>query len=211
MTNMLTDARVRDAFVAEMRRHAETGRIVQGVSGDPLDAPECFKGEFLELAWNALCVAAFNANRTFTPDIRLFSPDDRAEIAAALGLPATIAEVAEDVFDGLPPEEAPAFAVALAEATASAAARGADLSGVWPRFALTVLADPERGAVRLARTERAREALQSVVSCYLMTAGGLEVPPTEWLAASAGAEVINNEGYGFPNSEFDRTPIRLAD
>jgi hypothetical protein len=191
-TNFLTDPTIRAQFIAAVREHEAQDRIVQGTYGSRGERAHEFRGCYFGCAWNSLRIAA--------PMAITFNPDDRGEIAEAMGLPPFVARVAEGIFEGLPAPEAPAFARAMAEATADAAARGADLSMVYARFIGSVLTDPERGVLQHARTDAQRSAIQAVANMYGRVAHGEAVAQDEWRSArfaahTAAADAADADAY----------------
>lgn len=60
---------------------------------------------------------------------------------------------------------------------------GADLSMVWPRFALWLLADPANGAIQFASYDRSRSAVHSVVSLYALWIAGEKPDVKKWKQA----------------------------
>lgn len=63
---------------------------------------------------------------------------------------------------------------------------GADLALVWPRFAVWLLNDPDRGAPRLA-DQSVCLAIERVVALYQRVLRGERIPRADWDEASAAA------------------------
>lgn len=178
--NLLSDPTIRTLFLEQVRLHEQQDRIIQGTYAEDEGNVTRFRGCYFGCAWNSLRIAV--------PAIdKAFGPSDREEIAAAMGLPLRVARVAEGIFEGLPTEEAPAFARAMAEVTADAAARAANLEMVWPRFIIPVLVGSGRGIIWHARTNRQRAAIQNVADLYSRTLEGVEVTRQEWKDAARAA------------------------
>ena len=165
------DETLKARLVAEMEAHRAQDQIVQGQygAGDGGD----FRGCAVGCALHSLFHIGVYERRTW----------DRHELFEPLaGIPQILARLCDKIFEGLPADEAPAFAVAFWAAPRP----GADLSGVWDQFALRLLSDPERGAGRHA-SERARPAIAGVVALYERQVAGDRPTQDEWRSAAAAA------------------------
>jgi hypothetical protein len=78
-----------------------------------------------------------------------------------LGIPIILARLEDGIFEGLPNEDS----MMWPEAFLDAIPVGADLSMVWPKFALWLLGDPADGVVRFA-TDDTRPAIELVIGLY---------------------------------------------
>jgi hypothetical protein len=80
------------------------------------------------------------------------------------------------IFEGLPLEKA----LAWPEQFLAAAKVGANLSGVWDKWALWVLSDPEYGVLTAAKSDRTKSAVQAVIDLYIRKIAGREPRVAEW-------------------------------
>jgi hypothetical protein len=93
-----------------------------------------------------------------------------------LGIPRVLAYLEDGIFEGLPKERA----LAWPEEFLASPQVGADLSLVWPKFAVWLLTDEEVGVMRFAKSDRARESIQAVAAAYSRVAVGEIVAEAEW-------------------------------
>jgi hypothetical protein len=94
-----------------------------------------------------------------------------------LGIPVELAYLEDKIFENLPENH-----LAWPEEFLSAIEPGADLSMVWPQFAVWLL-----GATRQHCDEASKAATDTVVALYLRRIGGDEPTQKEWAAASDAA------------------------
>ena len=109
--------------------------------------------------------------------------DDHAAYESLIGVPRILARLEDGIFEGLPLGVAKTWPRRFAEAIRP----GADLSGVWPRFAHWLLVDAEHGVLRFAKNERQRTAIQSVADLYARQISGEEIGKDIWNSAYAAA------------------------
>jgi len=93
-----------------------------------------------------------------------------------LGIPRLLARLEDGIFESIPNGRSKLWP----EQFLSAIPVGADLSLVWPRFAVWMLVDPEQGVIQFARSDRSRKSIQAVADAY--------------------AAVINGDGPGAPSA-----------
>ncbi len=96
-----------------------------------------------------------------------------------LGIPRELAGLEDQIFEGLPLDDA----MAWPEQFLAAITPGADLTLVWHRFAIWLLADPKHGTINFCDA-RGREATIGVVSLHEKVVAGDMV---SWDAAGAAA------------------------
>jgi hypothetical protein len=85
-----------------------------------------------------------------------------AEYEPRFGIPQVLARIEDRIFEGLPNAEAKKWPIAFM----SAIKPGADLSDIWPQFAIWLLADPEKGVIRFVKTDAERAAIDGVAELY---------------------------------------------
>jgi len=99
-----------------------------------------------------------------------------------LGVPTILAHLEDRLFESLPTEAAQQWPEVFLEAIPV----GADLSLVWPKFAVWLLTDPQEGVVRFA-WDKGRRAITGVSELYQRMCAGQSVSREEWTAARAAA------------------------
>jgi hypothetical protein len=108
---------------------------------------------------------------------------DHARYETELGIPRILARLEDRIFEGMAngsSQQWPAQFLATIRV-------GADLSLVWPRFAIWLLIDPQAGVVQYARTEKAAVAIRRVAELYGKVVAGETVATSDWQAAAAAA------------------------
>ena len=89
--------------------------------------------------------------------------DNHAAYETELGVPRVLARLEDGLFERLPNGQALAWPAQFLEAIPV----GADLSLVWPQFAVWLLVDPTDGVIQFAKTERVRQVIQNVADAYV--------------------------------------------
>jgi hypothetical protein len=105
-----------------------------------------------------------------------------------LGIPETLAHLEDTIFENLTNE----LAVAWPERFLAAPRVGADLSLVWPRFAVWLLTDPDQGVIRFAGSRaNVRKSIETVSVLWQRVIDGETVGSlrAEFCAAAAAADV----------------------
>jgi hypothetical protein len=112
--------------------------------------------------------------------------NQHAAYETELGIPEVLARLEDGLFERIYPHNA-AFAKSWPEKFLKAPKPGADLSMVWPQFALWLLVDPREGVLRFAKTDRTREAINRVADLYRRWIDGVKPKRDEWLKARSCA------------------------
>jgi hypothetical protein len=107
---------------------------------------------------------------------------DHSRYPIELGIPEQLAYLEDWLFERLPVADA----MAWPERVLTAIRVGADLSRVWPEFAIWMLVDPEHGVSQYAVDGGTRAAIVDVADLYRRTD---DVSPDEWAAAREAAWV----------------------
>jgi len=165
MTNTMrayhNDPALKARLLAEMAGHREADRLVQGVYFEQTNGD-----------WKGCAVGCL-----------LQDPDGgHARYETEFGLPRVLAHLEDGIFEALPKDEAQSWP----ERFLAAIPVGADLSLVWPRFAVWLLADLEHG-VRQFADARGQGAINGVVEVYRQTIAG-NTPTGAAEAAARAAE-----------------------
>jgi hypothetical protein len=87
---------------------------------------------------------------------------DHGRYETELGIPRIIARLEDGLFERLPKADAMKWPAQVL----SAIKPGADLSGVWPKFAHWLMVDPEHGVIRWAKREDSKAAIKLVAALY---------------------------------------------
>jgi hypothetical protein len=136
------------AFLAELQAHADADLIVKGTYWQ--DGKGCAVGCSLHSA----------AVRLNLPAGRV-SFADHASFETYLGIPQILARLEDRIFEGLPLAEAKLWPMQFAAAIAP----GADLSGVWDKFAPWLLREIALPSVRAENT-KVRDAIIAVAEGF---------------------------------------------
>jgi hypothetical protein len=107
---------------------------------------------------------------------------DHAAYEKQLGIPRVLARLEDGLFEALPNGEA----MLWPERFLSAIQPGADLSLIWPRFAVWMLVDAKWGVLQFALTEQSKTSIQSVADGYKSVIEGA-TPNWQEIAAAAAA------------------------
>ena len=100
-----------------------------------------------------------------------------------LGIPRVLARLEDGIFEGLSVPDSKQWPARFLEAIQV----GADLSMVWPRFAHWLLADPDFGVIRHAKTDTSKKAISDVAALYSRWISGEKPVRKEWVAAAYAA------------------------
>jgi hypothetical protein len=101
---------------------------------------------------------------------------DHSAYERELGIPRILAKLEDGIFEAL----CNSSAMLWPERFLSAIEVGANLSMVWPRFAVWMLADPTWGVIQFARSAQSKKAIQDVADGYQGTIDGNKTP--DWRA-----------------------------
>ena len=108
---------------------------------------------------------------------------DHGAFEPLFGIPRVLARLEDGIFEGLSNEDAKWWPLAFTEAIPL----GADLSMVWPKFAVWLLGDKEYGVIRHAKSEDSKKAANHIVELYEKKINGEEVGREIWLATRRAA------------------------
>jgi hypothetical protein len=109
---------------------------------------------------------------------------DHSRYPIELGIPEQLAYLEDWLFEHLPVADA----MSWPERVLTAIHVGADLSRVWPEFAIWMLVDPEHGVLQDAVDISTRAAIVDVADLYRRTDA---VSPNEWAVAREAAWVTS--------------------
>ena len=114
-----------------------------------------------------------------------------------LGIPQILAHLEEHIFEKLPKENARLWP----EQFLAAIRPGADLSMIWPKFAVWLLVDPEHGVVKFAKNAA---PVQAVADLYQRRTDGDEPSVQEWESARrAAAAAYDDAAYAAADAAAD--------
>ncbi len=100
-----------------------------------------------------------------------------------LGIPEILARLEDGIFENLPNELAQTWPRRFLAAIKT----GADLSMVWPEFAVWMLTDAQYGVLQFARMEQQQDAINSVADLYQLQLEGAVVDAQDFLDARGAA------------------------
>lgn len=103
---------------------------------------------------------------------------DHAAYERELGIPRLIAYLEDTLFERMEFKDAKGWP----ERFLNAIPVGADLSMVYPRFAIWMLTDPTDGVIRFAKHDDVKQAITRVAELYQLTIDGAEVDVETWCA-----------------------------
>ena len=109
--------------------------------------------------------------------------DSHADFELKLGIPRIIARLADRIFEGLPYDDAKKFSVDFLQAIKP----GADLSTVWPKFAVFILIDKEYGVIKFAKKNKTKKTIQDIADLYQRIINGEKIDANTWLEARRNA------------------------
>ncbi len=168
MQTFLGKPELKDTLLEEIIKHRKADEIAQGSYGGDT-GPWCAVG---------CAVQSLNVKLGKT-----YSTADHSVYETELGIPRLIAKLEDRIFEGLPAKEAKTFP----EKFIKAVPVGADLSMVWPKFALWLLMDKKDGVIKYAKKDQTRIAIENVGKLYARVVAGEIVAITEWRAARSAA------------------------
>jgi hypothetical protein len=171
------DKKLKASLLKEITKHRKADQIIQGTYGEG-------KGD----NWKGCAVACSVRSLAIAKGEKLgerYADHERYE--TDLGIPRILARLEDRIFEGLPKEDALDFPHAFA----SAIRPGADLSLVWPKFAVWLLADKTNGVIRHAKTAAQRKAINDVANLYKRVIKGKVIEVNTWLEARRAADAAD--------------------
>jgi len=112
------------------------------------------------------------------------NPADHGAYESLIGVPRILASLEDSIFEGLPPQEAQMWPTRFADAIQE----GADLSLVWPKFAVWLLVDSEHGVIRFAKNDTQRAVIRHVADLYQQTVDGETITISDWQSVRSAAD-----------------------
>lgn len=158
------DPNLKKMYLERVRRHRAADEIVQGTGWAPSDGPSHD--------------AVYQPGKGCAVGCTL-QTYDHSLYPSLLGVPELLARVQDRIFENLSPSDALDFPEQFLDAIPV----GADLSMVWPRLALWMLADESHGVLRcVAPAYRyAMSAISAVVAVYQgWITSGVHPPGLQW-------------------------------
>jgi len=144
------DPAIKEKYLLRVRAHALADEITQGIYYEEKN------GKFRVCAVG--CTIHGNSHKAYEDE---------------LGIPQLLARLEDGIFEGLPLEHAKLWP----EQFLAVIKVGADLSGVWPKFATWLLADPIHGIIKFAKTDEQKEIIQKIADAYR---DYKNIPLNEW-------------------------------
>ena len=163
------DSELKDTFVALIEQHRTADQIAQG------------HGYWQSGRGCAIGCSIHSLNQITGSHV---PHNDHAAYETLIGVPRLLARLEDGIFESLPADRAQLWPGEFAAAIRP----GADLSLVWPRFAVWLLVDSEAGVIRYAQTDKARSAIQRVADLYMRTIAGETIDRQTWKDAADAAD-----------------------
>lgn len=114
-----------------------------------------------------------------------FENYDHARGPIEIGVPETLMRLEDCIFERLPEDQAKRFPLAFLEAIPV----GADLSMVWPRFAVWLLTSPDHGVLQHTGDDT-RPSVEAVIDLYRRWVDGDQPPDEEFKEAAWTARAV---------------------
>ena len=148
------DPKIKETYLARVRAHREADQIIQSYG-----------------YWNEGKGCAVGCT---------LHSDNHAAYETELGIPQVLARLEDGIFEGVSVERSKSWP----EDFLAAIPVGADLSLVWPKFAIWLLTDPDHGVIRFSKTP---QVVEKVAILYSRLIAGDQPTHAEWSAAYAAA------------------------
>jgi len=187
------DPQLKAQFVRLLKWHQEQDKIVQGSYQDDDTAGQVYNvngWHFESFGRGCAIGCSIESLRIITKRSDL-DYDSHTAYEELIGVPRLLARLEDGIFEGLPIEQARQWPARFAEAIPV----GADLSRIWPQFAAWLLADPQDGIIKFARTDAQRTAIQHVADLYQQQLDGITVAVSDWRSARAAAAAAAYAAY----------------
>ena len=164
------DPKLKEALLAEVEKHRLADQIISGTYGDEENG-----------VWRG-CAVGCSLRSLGLITGRVISTSDHAAYEREVGVPEVLARLQDGIFEGLPLDDKPWWPGQFWTAIPV----GADLSMVWPHFAVPLLTDPEHGVIRFTDA-RCKIAIKHVAALYQRWIEGEKPSSDEWARAAARA------------------------
>jgi len=160
---------LKSALVAEIIKHREQDRVVQGTYGH--GNGKNFRG----------CAVGCSIHSLFIVTGEYYSPRYHQAYEKELGIPTVLGELQDVIHEGLSDEDFPTWPERFMEAVPTEA----DLSLVFPRFALWLLSDEVYGVLHKVETDEEREVISSAIGlCSRTITNGAVLSASVWEAVA---------------------------
>ena len=90
------------------------------------------------------------------------STSEHSQYEKLFGIPQVLAKLEDRIFEGLTLEHAKLWPLRFANAIPV----NTDLSGVWPKFQIFILTDPEHGVIRFAKTDELKSIITDIAELF---------------------------------------------
>lgn len=166
---------LKTALVAEIIKHREQDRVVQGTYGEK--GEENFRG----------CAVGCSIHSLFIITGRHYRPDNHEAYETELGIPRILGELQDVIHEGLDDADYPTWPERFMEAVPTET----DLSLVFPKFALWLLSDEVYGVLHRAGTDEERKVISSAIDfCHRTIVNGEVIPGSVWVDLGNAAEAL---------------------
>ncbi len=185
------DPKLKKMMVEEIKWHQKQDKIVQGSYA--LNGKFCAVGCSIE-----------SLNRKLG---KTYNHSDHSVYEEALGIPRIIAKLEDRLFERLEKEDALKFPLQFIKAVPV----GADLSMVWPKFALWLLVDKKVGVIKFAKKDQTKKSIQNVADLYQRKINGEKIDVNQWLEVKNAAYAAADAAYAAADAADDAAAAAAAD
>ena len=118
--------------------------------------------------------------------------ESHSKFEIKIGVPRVLARIGDRIFEGLKRcNERQKFAIDFLKAIPE----GADLSGVWDKFAVFMLIDEEFGVVNFAKKDYAKKLIRDIADMYKRKISGEKIDANTWLDLRRSTAVAYAAAY----------------
>lgn len=154
------DPAIKKKYIDRIKHHMEMDNLIKGQYWDESKGKGCAIG----------CILNGDHNGNWW----------HQEYENQLGIPWIVGRLVDEIFEKLPFERSKVWTLEVHEAIEV----GADLSDVWPQFAVWLLVDEKYGVINFAKDEKTSIIIQHVADLYKRYA---DVSKDEWTKARDNA------------------------
>lgn len=170
------DENLKKMMVEELLKHQEADTIIKGTYGEKRQGK-----------WRG-CAVGCSIKSLNVRLKKRYNTGDHRVYEEVLGIPKILAKTEDAIFERLPDEYFKEFPLRFIQAIPV----GADLSGVWDKFAYWLLTDKEHGVINLVENKK---PIQDVIDLYDRKLKGETIDQDEWIQAARNAWDKYNDAY----------------
>jgi len=184
------DAKLKSDLLVEITKHEQADAIIKGSYGS--------KGENGIFKGCAVGCSIESYNKLKGLGL---STTDHSVYESEFGIPRVLAHLEDGFFEGMSETDGKTWPRQFIEAVPV----GADLSLVWPKFAVWMLTDTENGVIRHVENTNVRKTIQDISDTYVRVIQGEEVTVKEWLEKRAASATYAAASYATTAASYATT------